>query len=1304
MAVIRGTSRADRLRGTTQNDTLRGADGADVIYGNRGNDRLYGDNHNDYLNGGDGADILYGLNHNDRLYGGNHNDRLYGGNHNDRLYGGNGNDRLYGQNHNDRLYGGNQNDYLNGGHGADKLYGQNHNDRLYGGNQNDRLYGGNHDDYLAGGNGNDYLYGQNHNDRLYGQNDDDYLNGGNGDDILAGGDGNDLLVGGSGDDNLYGQNGDDNLDGGAGADVLDGGPGNDVYTVDVVEDTIALTDPGNDTVRSHVSFVLGPEQENLILLGENPIDATGNDGANQLTGNAANNRLAGGDGDDLLVGGEGADLLIGGAGDDIYQIDRAGEIDPETLDPGYDIVRSTAFATTLGPHQESLELLDGAVEGYGSTNNDTITGNSGANLLYGGEGDDQLDGGDGDDVVDGGPGADSLTGGFGADVFVVDDPGDVITDGKFWEGDYVESFIDFTLSDLSLSRLVLVGLDDIGGTLDDVPGSITGNAGDNRLTSIGSYSHTFRGGDGNDILTTQSNFADLYGDAGDDTLILSLTSTSNKLYGGTGNDTYWLAGASDSLIEFADEGHDVVYIGRSYTLPEHVEDLYITGDADAGLRGNSGDNLLTGSAGANVFYASGGHDTYVGGAGDDTYFLSDLADIAPTVIELPGGGHDTVRTSNYATLPDNVEDGRITYDNSRQLGGLTGNDLDNVLYGNDGDDLLDGRGGADSLYGDAGSDVIVIDATDILALGSMGPLDVYSIGRVGEVDTLRIGEDFVGIDYTAASNAIEGELFVKHGYNFTGFEIIDLTHASNNLLRTGGTHYMADRLTVHPEDSPIPRVDALADDIVDLGVGWRLRPDVDIDGVSYRAFQYGHGDSTNRPDFHVQAEAQLRIGYSIELADYAMGETARVSGLSYRPVVGLAGDLNGDGFNDFQVDDFVLLGGAERRAGNTAIADAVAGGDIDLAAPANAGLDTAPLDYSVSGSGDFNGDGYLDLLVGNHEAGAQGTLTGAVYLYYGDDSGLPAAFDPALLDGSNGMVINGGAAFERAGITAAWAGDFNGDGFDDIVFNAFNLAYNEHGPGAPSPTVGAYVVYGGSHGLASVDVNALYADTGFKLLGSAVFFNENFLPETGAYVSGVGDTDGDGYDDIVVAGRNNVTVVYGRDQFGTLTEFGTSANDVMTGTSADQNLIGGLGNDWIDGAAGRDVLKGGAGDDRLVYDADDFRREGDAGFDTLVLDGSGITLDFDVLAPRAVTGIEAIDLGGSGANTLALSLNDVLALSDSTDTVWISGNDDDQVQSTGQGWVSAPGGNVEHLGEIYASYIAGDATLMIDLDITQTIS
>src|SRR5437867_2137100 len=85
--------------------------------------------------------------------------------------------------------------------------------------------------------------------------------------------------------------------------------------------------------------------------------------------------------------------------------------------------------------------------------------------------------------------------------------------------------------------------------------------------------------------------------------------------------------------------------------------------------------------------------------------------------------------------------------------------------------------------------------------------------------------------------------------------------------------------------------------------------------------------------------------------------------------------------------------------------------------------------FSIASAGDFNGDGFDDIVVGAPFVGA--TDAGAAYVFFGGPS----------MDAVADLTINGTGS-DSLGWSVAGAGDINGDGFDDIIVGA---------PGADSP-------------------------------------------------------------------------------------------------------------------------------------------------------------------------------------------------------------------------------------------------------------
>lgn len=160
---------------------------------------------------------------------------------------------------------------------------------------------------------------------------------------------------------------------------------------------------------------------------------------------------------------------------------------------------------------------------------------------------------------------------------------------------------------------------------------------------------------------------------------------------------------------------------------------------------------------------------------------------------------------------------------------------------------------------------------------------------------------------------------------------------------------------------------------------------------------------------------------------------------------------------------------------------------------------------SVSAAGDFNGDGFDDVIVGAYRLSANGFDSGRSYLLFGTDQGLPASLEVSDLDGSNGFAIDGEAAYDRSGFSVSGAGDVNADGFDDVLISAPGADPNGSASGR------AYLLYGSDQEWPNpFDLSSLDGENGVALNGEseADWFSYS--------ASAAGDVNGDGFDDIVI--------------------------------------------------------------------------------------------------------------------------------------------------------------------------------------------
>jgi Ca2+-binding RTX toxin-like protein len=157
------------------------------------------------------------------------------------------------------------------------------------------------------------------------------------------------------------------------------------------------------------------------------------------------------------------------------------------------------------------------------------------------------------------------------------------------------------------------------------------------------------------------------------------------------------------------------------------------------------------------------------------------------------------------------------------------------------------------------------------------------------------------------------------------------------------------------------------------------------------------------------------------------------------------------------------------------------------------------------------------------------------------------------------------------------------------------------------------------------------------------------------------------------------------------------------GNALDNIVTGNDGNNTIDGGAGNDVLRGGDGNDTFVFDPTDAAEvSGGAGSDVLKFVGGGQALALTGKAGTIYTGLEAIDLTGTGNNSLSLSAQDVIDLSGTAHDLTVVGNAGDVINSSGQGWIQGVDETIG--GVVYHSYTAGAATLHVAASVTQVVS
>ncbi len=260
----------------------------------------------------------------------------------------------------------------------------------------------------------------------------------------------------------------------------------------------------------------------------------------------------------------------------------------------------------------------------------------------------------------------------------------------------------------------------------------------------------------------------------------------------------------------------------------------------------------------------------------------------------------------------------------------------------------------------------------------------------------------------------------------------------------------------------------------------------------------------------------------------------RVVGLNSNDLLGTAvagvGDVDRDGIDD------ILLGAPQ--------ADHVAsngGGAYLIAGPLTGRMPSTAADATLTGSssngnagaalaaaGDLDGDLFADLLVAAPNVDGGKSDSGMVYVVHGPVTGSVSLNSAWARIGGEGLGDHAGTALDGAG-------DVNADGYADLIVGAQD---SDSGRG------GAFLVNGPVSGSSELgDARAILRG---RALGDAA----------GASVAGVGDTDGDGFDDLLVGAPHQS---YDHDDAGEVYLLRGPVSGVLYLDESDASWAGGAG-------------------------------------------------------------------------------------------------------------------------------------------------
>lgn len=279
---------------------------------------------------------------------------------------------------------------------------------------------------------------------------------------------------------------------------------------------------------------------------------------------------------------------------------------------------------------------------------------------------------------------------------------------------------------------------------------------------------------------------------------------------------------------------------------------------------------------------------------------------------------------------------------------------------------------------------------------------------------------------------------------------------------------------------------------------------------------------------------------------HVLGESAETTDLFGSALV--SGDWDGDGYDDLAIAAIDEDYDAVSNAGVVHTFYGTWNGLAALGAQTfrqtrEGGTDGETDDRfgNVLAKGDFDGDGYDDLVVGAPNEDSSVTDSGSAQVFYGSPLGLSYERTQFLFQGA-GTIDNWVAGVPMQGdrfAAALAAGDFNHDGYDDLAVGAPGDRNPKKGGGETSGG-GVHLIYGSPSGLSFVG-DLLFRRESLTLTVSA--YNSSFGASLAA-----GDFDGDGKTDLAIGDPGHTQNV------GSTAFFGCGAVYVVFGGSTGLQL------------------------------------------------------------------------------------------------------------------------------------------------------
>jgi hypothetical protein len=382
----------------------------------------------------------------------------------------------------------------------------------------------------------------------------------------------------------------------------------------------------------------------------------------------------------------------------------------------------------------------------------------------------------------------------------------------------------------------------------------------------------------------------------------------------------------------------------------------------------------------------------------------------------------------------------------------------------------------------------------------------WSTSGAGDINHDGFADVIIGAPAMNSGGQGEGQVFVIFGYRGPYTDIV-LTAAYNGYSIIGNGAGIMLGYSVSSAG------DFNHDGHVDLIIGAPGASHSSLPNCGFAYLRFGHGNTTSYNDILVDAS---NTGAST--AGFFM--FGAIAGGQAGTTVAGAGDVNHDGFDDVVVGAPYALG---TNGAGCGIAYVVFGhGNVlpfpSIVLPAVGGTvkgfqligsSSGKMGISASRAGDFNGDGYADILVGAYQESQLTTNNGAAYLIFGHSNAtaFPTVDGGSFQSGAMGLRIMGGAATDGLGYAVACVGDVNLDGKSDIIVGAIYADSTNRGNGGVS-----YVIFGkAAVPTGDLRMSSFITGTnGFLVRGQAANM------QSGQAVNGAGDFNGDGVRDLII--------------------------------------------------------------------------------------------------------------------------------------------------------------------------------------------